>query len=372
MADLEDYRRWFAPNQEWQQWDAPWEALKPLDEAARQRWRERVDGQLPDPRTGLEIETSDGRHIGWVNSYWVDEANRWRDCGICIAEEDAWGRGLGREAFALWVDYLFDAWDLPRLGMGTWSGNQRMLHVAARVGMREEARFADARVVRDRRYDAVRWGLTRGEWERQRAPRTDGLRRYAPADWAPAVELTRQLFDYHRTLQSAPPFSTQEARETLFGWLARRDTVLWVWQETGKVIGLMRARYDGAFFGEELVVAQGQRGKGVGTRILQALEDELRAAGERDLFLSMVWPGNSGAIDFYRRHAYDLLNTFELRKSLDRDRRGRPITFLGRRFYLADSVPPGADADAQANGVGAVVDGEKNGDNETSSIAHLA
>jgi len=71
---------------------------------------------------------------------------------------------------------------------------------------------------------------------------------------------------------------------------------------------------------------------------LAALEQDLKAAGERDVFLSMVWPGNVGAIDFYRRHGYSLLNTFELRKGLDRDRRGREIQFLGRRFHLADSV----------------------------------
>jgi ribosomal protein S18 acetylase RimI-like enzyme len=53
----------------------------------------------------------------------------------------------------------------------------------------------------------------------------------------------------------------------------------------------------------------------------------------------MVWPGNPRAIDFYRHHGYDVVNTFELRKGLDRDRRGSEITFLGRRFHLSDSVP---------------------------------
>jgi ribosomal protein S18 acetylase RimI-like enzyme len=66
---------------------------------------------------------------------------------------------------------------------------------------------------------------------------------------------------------------------------------------------------------------------------LGALEEELREAGERDLFLSMVRPGNPAAIEFYRRQGYDVLNTFELRKGLRRDRRGREIEFLGRRFF---------------------------------------
>lgn len=338
-ADFEAYRRWFAPGQAWQKWDAPWEVVTPLDEGARQRWEGCLAQMPPEPRAGLEIETVDGRHIGWVNSYWVDKGCRWRDCGIVIAEQEMWGQGLGREAFALWVGYLFSAWELPRVGMGTWGGNERMLRVAARVGMREEARFVDARLVEGQRHDAVRWGVTRREWERYQAPRIDGLRRYTPADWEAVVELTHQLFDHHRALQGAPPFSCADARETVYGWLAGWDTVLWVWQEAGQVVGLARARHAGVFFFEEFVVAEGRRGQGIGTRFVAALEAELHGAGERDIFLSMVWPGNPGAIDFYRRRGYDVLNTFELRKGLDRDRRGREILFLGRRFYLGESVP---------------------------------
>lgn len=179
--------------------------------------------------------------------------------------------------------------------------------------------------------------------KRYKTSRSEGLRRYTPADWeTTGDELTRQLFQHHRALQNAPPFSAQDARDTVYGWLSRRDVVLWVWQEDGRVVGLARARHDGVCFFEEFVVAEERRGQGIGARFLAALEDNLREAGERDVFLSMVWPGNPGAIDFYRRHGYDLLNTFELRKGLDEDRRGREIEFLGRRFHLADSNhPPG-------------------------------
>jgi hypothetical protein len=339
MDDFADLERWFAPGQEWQKWDAPWESMELPDDAARRRWTERLAEPLLGPRWRLEIETAAGRHIGWVNSYWIDETNRWRDCGICITENELWGRGLGREAFEMWVGYLMEAYDLPRIGIGTWSGNVRMVHLAARIGMREEARFCHAREVNGRRYDAVRWGITRADWLRFQAPREEGLRRYTPDDWEATVELAHQLFDVHRSLQEAPSLTSRDGREILVDWLARRDTVLWVWQEAGEVLGLARARLDGVYFLEEFVIAEGCRGQGIGARFLTALEDQLRAEGERDAFLSMVWPGNPRAIDFYLHHGYDLLNSFELRKGLDRDRRGREIELLGRRFYLGDTVP---------------------------------
>lgn len=337
--DLGDHRRWLSPGQAWRKWDGPWEISSPLDGKRLEAWQAELDRSSAEPHRKLEIETTDGHHIGWVNSYWVHEKGRWMDAGIVIAEEDLWGKGMGREAFALWVDYLVTTYDLPRIGMGTWSGNERMIRVAARVGMHEEARFANAREVAGKRYDAVRWGITRAEWERHRAPRKEGLRNYTPDDWKATVELTRQLYQHQRSLQEGPPFTEADARASVYEVLARRKSLIWLWQEGGQVAALARARYDEVCFLEEFVVDEGRRGLGIGARFLTAIEDHLRERGERDLFLTMVWPGNLRAIDFYRRQGFDLINMLELRKGLTRDRRGRKTVFLERQFHLLDNVP---------------------------------
>ncbi len=338
-SDHRDMRRWMEPSSDWQHWDAPWEWNEESRRRRCESWVRRLGEAPADPRTSLQIDTMQGRHIGWLGTYWIDEANRWKDCGIVIAEEDCLGRGLGREAFTLWVDYLVEAHDLPRIGMGTWSGNERMIRLAARVGMHEEAHFAGARKVGETRYGAVRWGMTRAQWEHHRAPRSDGLRRYARDDWHEAVELVRQLYQHHRELQRAPTFTDRDARETVFGWLARRDTTLWIHQEAGQIVGLVRARREGVCFLEELVVREGHRRRGVGRRMLSAIEAELRDAGDQDVFLSTLWPGNLAAVDFYRRCGYNVINTIELRKGLREDRGGRSVRFLKRGFRLGKSVP---------------------------------
>ncbi|MCK4304688.1 MAG: GNAT family N-acetyltransferase, partial [Candidatus Eisenbacteria sp.] len=100
------------------------------------------------------------------------------------------------------------------------------------------------------------------------------------------------------------------------------------------------------YYIEELVVAEDGRGKGIGGRFMEAIENQLRTEGQQDVFLSMVWPGNPAAIDFYRGLGYDLINTIELRKGLASDRRGREVKFLGRQFHLGKSVPSGPQATA--------------------------
>jgi len=63
-----------------------------------------------------------GEAIGTVNYYWEDESTRWLEAGIVIYPSRFWSRGLGTEALALWIDYLFQHLEIARVGLTTWSG----------------------------------------------------------------------------------------------------------------------------------------------------------------------------------------------------------------------------------------------------------
>jgi RimJ/RimL family protein N-acetyltransferase len=102
--------------------------------------------------------------IGTVSWYWESEVTQWARMGIVLYDPDVRGRGVGREALALWTSFLFDRTDWVRLDLATWSGNQAMMTVATSVGFVEEARFRRARVVDGVRYDSVAYGVLREEW----------------------------------------------------------------------------------------------------------------------------------------------------------------------------------------------------------------
>jgi RimJ/RimL family protein N-acetyltransferase len=167
-ADLSWWRKALMQNA-WARWDAPWEPrlsrsdLKMMMERARTLARQRVP-----PPNRMVIETRTGTPIGSVSRYWVDERTEWLEVGIGIYNRRLWGRGYGREAFALWIDYLFGAMDLRRIGLRTWSGNKRMMGLARRLGFKQEATFREAYASRTRRYDRVAFGLLRREWKRAR------------------------------------------------------------------------------------------------------------------------------------------------------------------------------------------------------------
>jgi RimJ/RimL family protein N-acetyltransferase len=121
---------------------------------------------LPDPRSSLYVELIDGPLLGWVNSYRHDPSHRTIWAGIDICESAFWGRGIGTEALGLWIGYLFANLDLHRIGLETWSGNERMIRCARKCGFTEEGRFRENVEYDGRRYDGVKFGLLRREWDR--------------------------------------------------------------------------------------------------------------------------------------------------------------------------------------------------------------
>lgn len=114
----------------------------------------------------------EGQFLGTLHANWVSEETNWMEIGICIYNPDYWSGGYGTSAFQQWVDYIFNNSDLHRIGISTWSGNVRMMKLAEKVGMMEEARIRDARIVDGKYYDAIKMGMLRSEWEVQNDHKT--------------------------------------------------------------------------------------------------------------------------------------------------------------------------------------------------------
>lgn len=163
-SDIEDYVRWFTdPSEEndWDKWDAPWEQEETTAEAERAAWTayyQSLKALPPDaPRWKFEIE-ADGVHIGWVSAYddlgYLENRENIPAIGIDIPSRSYRGRGNGKAALALFMEYLKKQGH-TRLYMQTWSGNIPVVRLADRLGFREYARVKELREVNGRKYDAI-------------------------------------------------------------------------------------------------------------------------------------------------------------------------------------------------------------------------
>lgn len=151
--------------QEAKKWNGPYIPEEHMSkEQHREKWLndEKIAAGVP---TSLTIRAGE-KVIGYVGAYWVDQNTNWLETGIVIYDKDYWNGGYGREAYTLWIDFLFESTDLHRLGMSTWSGNERMMKVAEKIGMKEEARIRKARMVEGQYFDAIKMGILREEWKK--------------------------------------------------------------------------------------------------------------------------------------------------------------------------------------------------------------
>ncbi len=111
--------------------------------------------------------TNDDKIVGSVSSHFKDgKLAKWLDIGITIYDQNMWDKNIGGQSLKLFVSYLFNLYDIPHVGLTTWSGNPRMMHLASKIGMKEEACIRKVRFYDGKYYDSVQYGILRDEWEK--------------------------------------------------------------------------------------------------------------------------------------------------------------------------------------------------------------
>jgi len=147
---------------EWKKWDAPYfpHHTMPFEQFLLQK------NEWVHCPSFFIIEIY-GEICGTVSYYWEDEASSWLEMGIILYQPQSWNRGIGTRALKLWMDHLFHTLPLVRVGLTTWSGNERMIHVGYKLGMQLEARIRKVRLYNGVYYDSIRMGILREEWEKR-------------------------------------------------------------------------------------------------------------------------------------------------------------------------------------------------------------
>lgn len=168
-SDVECHLRWQSQG-EWRDYDAPWVMQSSLmseeeKEQCRARFLQSCNEVGCGPRVRATITTKAGVPVGWVNRYGDDRFPGACCIGIDICEDGYLNRGIGTEALGLWVSYLFAHSDLHRIGVETWSFNERMARVAEKLGFTFEGAQREMIEWQGEWRHRLHYGLLRGEWE---------------------------------------------------------------------------------------------------------------------------------------------------------------------------------------------------------------
>lgn len=138
-------------------------AIEPEDAPTFARWANDVEVELlgsgdapaPHPAAGVAAQlermrddrdatnlaiVADGLLIGQVALHGVDHTARTAELGITIGNREYWGRGYGRDALRLVVDYGIRLRNLRKIWLTVNGSNERAMRAYAAVGFVEEGR----------------------------------------------------------------------------------------------------------------------------------------------------------------------------------------------------------------------------------------
>lgn len=122
----------------------------------------------PNPRIlGDFVIEADGKCIGICMLWRHNPVAATAELGISIGDRDYWGRGYGREAIALLLDYGFRIRNLRRIYLSTSSSNERALRCYRACGFVEEGRLRQQNWSAGQYVDEVWMGILRDEYEQR-------------------------------------------------------------------------------------------------------------------------------------------------------------------------------------------------------------
>lgn len=168
IDDLEEYKYWKLPVHDYHEFNGPYYPKDSAEEIEKS-----INNLREDFLNGTEvlshkriITNKSNELIGEVSWYWKSKETNWMEIGIVIFNSKFWSKGIGFQALSLWIDELFtEKKEIVRLGLSTWSGNDGMLKLAQKLGMKKEAEYRKARIVKGEYFDSISYGILREEWE---------------------------------------------------------------------------------------------------------------------------------------------------------------------------------------------------------------
>jgi len=110
------------------------------------------------------------RVVGFVGHYQAHPVLEVTDIWYVLGDRAERGKGYGREAVSLLVDYLFHEFHLARVGATADTANEPSLKILERLGFRREGTLRSALYHHAAWHDVAIFGVTRSEWGAQRRP----------------------------------------------------------------------------------------------------------------------------------------------------------------------------------------------------------
>lgn len=119
--------------------------------------------QRQDPIFSI-VDCATDTLIGRCLLFGVNPVDRNAMMGIVIGEKNWWGRGYGREATCLLLDYAFNLLNLHSVMLGVFAFNTRAINAYEKAGFQVIGRRREARIIAGKQWDVVLMDILEDEF----------------------------------------------------------------------------------------------------------------------------------------------------------------------------------------------------------------
>jgi len=137
-------------------------AYRPVDEANHRAWFDSIRRRSDVVIFGIR-ETTGGRLVGSCQLLGINPTHRKAELQIRIGEKDARGRGYGKEAVGLLVDFAFHDLNLHRVELTVFDGNEAAIRTYLGAGFEKEGILRQAAHIDGHYVDLIVMGILRDE-----------------------------------------------------------------------------------------------------------------------------------------------------------------------------------------------------------------
>jgi RimJ/RimL family protein N-acetyltransferase len=116
---------------------------------------------------GFAIE-ADSKLIGFCGLFGYDNLSRICELGITIGDKEYWGKGCGKDAVRLLLDYGFRLRNVRRIWLSTSANNARAIRCYEACGFILEGTLRQHAYSNGEYVDTVHMGILREEWQAAR------------------------------------------------------------------------------------------------------------------------------------------------------------------------------------------------------------
>ena len=131
-------------------------------------WERHFDKGLERDEVNWFVIEAGGKVIGSTGLHHIERRDGTAAVGISILDPEYLGRGYGRDALMLLLDWAFRIENYRRIWLDTLATNERAIRSYRACGFVEEGRWREHYYHNGAYVDAVSMGLLRSEWEAQR------------------------------------------------------------------------------------------------------------------------------------------------------------------------------------------------------------